>query len=49
MLQLKDLYESSNWNIMCTGENNDKNKTNLPPSPFTPVTVFLKAEKLLSL
>ena len=34
---------------MCTDENNDKNKTNLPPPPSTPVTVFLIAEKLLSL
>ena len=34
---------------MCTCKNNDKNKTNLPPSPFTPVTVFLIDEKLLTL
>ena len=34
---------------MCTGKNNDKNKTNLPPPPLTPVTVFLIAEKPLSL
>ena len=31
---------------MCTGKNNDKNKTNLPPPPFH--SVFLIAEKLLS-
>ena len=34
---------------MCTDENNDKNKMNLPLSPFGEVTVFLIAEKLLSL
>ena len=34
---------------MCTDKNNDKNKTNLLPPPFTPVTVFVIAEKLLSL
>ena len=34
---------------MCAGKNNDKNKTNLPPPPFTPVTVFLIAEKPLRL
>ena len=34
---------------MCRDKNNDTNKTNLPPPPFTPVTVFLIVEKLLSL
>ena len=34
---------------MCTDENNDKSKTNLPPPPSTSATVFLIAEKLLSL
>ena len=33
----------------CTDKNNDKNKTNLPPPSSSPVTVFLIAEKLLSL
>ena len=32
-----------------TKNNNYKNKTNLPPLPSTAVTVFLAAEKLLSL
>ena len=35
---------------MCTDKINDKNKTDLPLSPLsTPVTVFLIAEKMLSL
>ena len=34
---------------MCIDKNNNKSKTNLPPITFTPVTVFLVAEKLLSL
>ena len=34
---------------MCTDENNDKNNTKLTPPPSTPVTIFLIAEKLLSL
>ena len=34
---------------MYTDKNSDKNKTNLPPPPSTAVTVFLTAEKLLSL
>ena len=34
---------------MCTHKNNDKNKTNFPLPPSSPVTVFLIAEKLLSL
>ena len=25
---------NSYWKFMCTKENNDKNKSNLPPSPF---------------
>ena len=29
-------------------KNNDKNKTNVPPPPSTPVTVFLIAENLLT-
>ena len=33
---------------MCRDKNNDKNKTNLSPPRFTPVTVFLMDEKLLS-
>ena len=37
------------WKFMCTGKNNDKSKENLPLHPFTRVTVFLIAEKLLSL
>ena len=41
------------WEFMCADKNNDKNKKNLhPPSPVpssTPVTVYLIAEKLLSL
>ena len=37
------------WKFMCTDENNDKSKTNLPPPPSTSATVFLIAEKLLSL
>ena len=32
-----------------TDKNNDKNKTNFPLSPSTPVTVFIIAEKLLHL
>ena len=35
--------------IMCTDKNNDENKTKLPPPLYNPVTVFLIAEKLLSL
>ena len=35
--------------FMCTDKSNDKNKTKLPPPPSTQVTVFLIAEKLLSL
>ena len=35
--------------FMCTDKINDKNKTNLPPSPSIPVTVFLIPEKLISL
>ena len=35
--------------FLCTDKNNDKNKTNLPLLTSTPVTVFLIAEKLLSL
>ena len=35
--------------IMRTNKNNDKNKTNYPPSPFTQVTVFFITRKLLSL
>ena len=34
---------------MCTDKNNDKNKTNLPPPPSTPVIVFFIAGKLISL
>ena len=34
---------------MCTDKNNDKNKMNVPPLSSTPVTVFLIAEKPLSL
>ena len=34
---------------MCTDENSDKNKMNLPLSPSGPVKDFLIAEKLLSL
>ena len=34
---------------MCTDGNDDKNKTNLPPSPSTLVAVIIIAEKLLSL
>ena len=34
---------------VCTNKNHYKNKTNLPPLPSTAVTVFLAAEKLLSL
>ena len=37
------------WRLMCTDKGNDKNKTILPSPPSTPVTVFLSAEKLLSL
>ena len=37
------------WKFMFTDENNDKNKKNLHPLHFTPVTVFVTAEKLLSL
>ena len=35
--------------IVCTDKNKNKNKTNIPPLPFHSVTVFLIAEKLLSL
>ena len=35
--------------FMCTDKNDEKNKTNLPPPPCTPVTVFVIAKKLLSL
>ena len=34
---------------MCTDGNDDKKKTNLPPSPSTLVAVIIIAEKLLSL
>ena len=35
---------------MCTNKNNYKNKTGLPPPlPFIPVSVFVTAEKLVSL
>ena len=34
--------------FVCTDKSNDRNKTKLPP-PSTQVTVFLIAEKLLSL
>ena len=34
---------------MCTDKNNGKNNTNVLPHPSTPITVFLIAEKLLSL
>ena len=34
---------------MFTDKNNDENKTKLPPPLYKPVTVFLIAEKLLSL
>ena len=43
------------WKFMCTNKGNDKNKTNLlpsPPPPLSPptlVTIFLIAEKLLTL
>ena len=30
---------SLSWKFMCAGENNDKNKTNLPPAPFTLVRI----------
>ena len=40
------LCEFQYWKFICTDEN--MNKTKLPP-PSTPVTVFLIAEKLLSL
>ena len=37
--------------FMCTDENNNKHNKNktTPPLPYTPVTVFIIAEKLLSL
>ena len=37
------------WKFMCTDKNNGKNNTNVLPHPSTPITVFLIAEKLLSL
>ena len=37
------------WKFMCTDKNNGKKNTNSPLPPSTPVTVFLIAEKLLSL
>ena len=40
---------SKYWKFMCTDENSDKNKRNLPLSPSTPATIFLIAENLLSL
>ena len=36
------------WKFICPDKNNDKNKTNLPLPPSTPVTLLLIAEKLLS-
>ena len=35
--------------FVCTDKSNDRNKTKLPPPPSTQVTVFLIAEKQLSL
>ena len=38
------------WKFICTDENNDKNKKELPPPlSSTPIAVFLIAEKLLTL
>ena len=37
------------WKFMCTDKNNGNNKTKFSPPPFTPVTVLLTAEKLVSL
>ena len=39
---------SFHWKFMCTNRNNGKNKTNLPLTPSTTVTVFFIAGKLLS-